>query len=363
MSRNSFQESSLATKSRKTLLTTIYSFENDHGLIIDRIIDIDELEGSNLFQFGLFTPEGTPQDLSDISLPYYNPDTSEERPQTVTPHETYLTFIDSADLSEQPQVSPRLQASTEEIHSSLLSACSTSCNTSPELHIDFTNFGLPSSYTQLLHSVQHLSRRFATIVDYNSTTSSETTISVFSELCSLLQRLLRLPAADAISESCRFAAAIQLISPLWGYYPDCTLVVNTLLHKLAVSLKSLQSSYSSPSAASTAASSTFSLPFSEFGMGATVLGIDIKYLLLWLFSVGAAEAHRRMPEHDWFVGHLVVVVSELGIEAWEGPTGLKSILVSFVWHDIFCEGPLREVWEEVRERREILSVLEREMDY
>jgi hypothetical protein len=33
-----------------------------------------------------------------------------------------------------------------------------------------------------------------------------------------------------------------------------------------------------------------------------------------------------------------------------------------VWHDIFCEGPFREVWEEVKERKEVLKLLEREMD-
>jgi hypothetical protein len=230
------------------------------------------------------------------------------------------------------------------------------------LHVDFTTFGVPRSYAQLLHSIQHLSRRFATIVDYNSATPSETTISVFGELCFLLQRLLRLPAADAVSESCRSAAAIQLICPLWGYYPDCTLVVNALLHKLTVSLKYLRS-FSSASASSTSTLSPFWLPFSGVDTPDTTINpIDIKYLLLWLFSVGAAEADSRMPEHDWFVGHLVVVVNELGIETWEGPAGLRNVLIRFVWHDIFCEGPLREVWEEVSERREVLRLLEREID-
>jgi hypothetical protein len=69
-----------------------------------------------------------------------------------------------------------------------------------------------------------------------------------------------------------------------------------------------------------------------------------------------------MTKHDWFVGHFVVVVSELGIGEWEGPAGLRSVLVRFVWHDIFCEGPFREVWEEVKERKEMLKLLEREMD-
>lgn len=227
--------------------------------------------------------------------------------------------------------------------------------------MDFTTFGVSPPYAHLLHSIQHLSQRFATIVDYNSTASSDTTISVFGELCFLLQRLLRLPAADAVSESCRFAAAIQLISPLWGYYPDCTLVVNALLHKLTVSLKSLLS-FTPPSAASTTVPTPSAFPL--LGLDAPVtmgLGIDVNYLLLWLFSVGAAEADKRMPEHDWFVGHLVVVVSEVGIEEWEGPGGMRSVLVRFVWHDIFCEGPLREVWEEVRDRREVLRVMERDM--
>jgi hypothetical protein len=213
MSLNSFPQSSLATKNRKGLLTAM-CFRKVYLLIIGRIID--ELDGSNLFHFGLFTPEGSPQGFSDIALLCYNSDKPEEQPQTVTSHDNYLSFIDPADLSEQPQVSLRLHPNTEDLQSSLLPACTTPCSTPPDLHADFTTFGLPPSYAQLLHSIQHLSRRFATIVDYNSSTPSETTISVFSELCFLLQRLLRLPAADAVSESCRFAAAIQLISPLWG---------------------------------------------------------------------------------------------------------------------------------------------------
>jgi hypothetical protein len=349
----------LATKNRKKLLTATYGLQRDSTLIIDRIID--ELEGSNFFHFGLFTPEGTPQGFSDIALPCYNPDKPEERPHTVTPLDTYISFIDPTDLSEQPQVSPRPHLSAEDVHSSLLPACTTSCNVASDIHVDFTTFGVCHPHAHLLHSIQHLSQRFATIVDYNSTTSSETTISVFSELCFLLQRLLRLPAADAVSESCRFAAAIQLISPLWGYYPDCTLVVNALLHKLTVSLKSLLS-FNSPAAASTAVPTSSASPFSGLDPPvATGPGIDVNYLLLWLLSVGAAEADRRMPEHDWFVGHLVVILSEVGIEEWEGPGGMRSVLVRFVWHDIFCEGPLREVWEEARERREVLRVMEREM--
>jgi len=336
-------------------------FEKKKSYILIKCRIIDEVDGSNLFQFGVFTPEGTPQDFSDMTLPCYNPDKPEERPQTITPHDTYLSFIEPADLSEQPQVSPFLRPSTEDVNFTLLPARCTSCNLSPDLHIDFTTFGVPPSYAHILHSIQHLSQRFATIVDYSSTTSSDTTISVFGEVCFLLQRLLRLPAADAVSESCRFTAAIQLISPLWGYYPDCTLVVNALLHKLTISLKSLLSS-SSPLASSITVPSPFPASFSgpEAPSG-TGMGIDINYLLLWLFSVGAAEADRRMPEHDWFIGHLVVVVNEVGIEEWDGPGGMRSVLIRFVWHDLFCEWPLRKVWDEVKERREVLRVLEREM--
>jgi hypothetical protein len=119
-------------------------------------------------------------------------------------------------------------------------------------------------------------------------------------------------------------------------------------------------SFSSSSASSTAASTPFLLPFSGVDtLGTMVIGVDIKYLLLWLFSVGAAEADRRMPEHDWFVGHLVVVVSELGIGEWEDPAGLRSVLIRFLWHDIFCEGPFSEVREEAKERKEVLKLLER----
>ena len=36
------------------------------------------------------------------------------------------------------------------------------------------------------------------------------------------------------------------------------------------------------------------------------------HLLLWLLSVGGITAHS-MPERAWFVGHLVVVITDLDI--------------------------------------------------
>lgn len=153
--------------------------------------------------------------------------------------------------------------------------------------------------------------------------------------------------ADAVSESCRYAAAVQLVSPLWGYFPDCTLLVKGLVHKLATSLRGL---LALPGPNSSSAGEPFQSSRVENAME-----FDINYLLLWLLSVGAAEADHCMPERDWFINHLLVVVIEVGIEDWER---MRSVLVRFVWHDIFCEGPFGEVWREVEERREVLRGLE-----
>jgi hypothetical protein len=118
----------------------------------------------------------------------------------------------------------------------------------------------------------------------------------------------------------------------------------------------LKSLLSFPTSSSSSAASPF--PFSSLENPIPAVGADINYLLLWLFSVGAAEADGRIPEHDWFVGHLVVVVSEVGIQNWEA---MREVLVGFIWHDTFCEGPFRDVWEEVEGRREVLRGLEREV--
>jgi hypothetical protein len=40
---------------------------------------------------------------------------------------------------------------------------------------------------------------------------------------------------------------------------------------------------------------------------------------------------------------------------------MREVLVGFIWHDTFCEGPFRDVWEEVEGRREVLRGLEREV--
>lgn len=75
-------------------------------------------------------------------------------------------------------------------------------------------------------------------------------------------------------------------------------------------------------------------------------------LLLWLLSVGGITAHS-MPERSWFVGHLVVAITDLGIQTWEV---MRGALVKLAFHDNFCDISFRALWDEVRAKQEALSL-------
>ena len=76
------------------------------------------------------------------------------------------------------------------------------------------------------------------------------------------------------------------------------------------------------------------------------------HLLLWLLSVGGITAHS-MPERSWFVGHIVVVITDLGIETWEV---MRQNLVKLAFHDNFCDKSFNALWVEARNKQEALSL-------
>ena len=55
--------------------------------------------------------------------------------------------------------------------------------------------------------------------------------------------------------------------------------------------------------------------------------------LLWLLAVGAVSA-EKMPDRQWFEGHLALVSSYLSMTAWED---LKRHLTEVMSYAVFCE--------------------------
>jgi hypothetical protein len=77
------------------------------------------------------------------------------------------------------------------------------------------------------------------------------------------------------------------------------------------------------------------------------------HLLLWLLCVGGITAHSMIPERSWYIGHLVVVTSDLDIRTWDQ---LRGYLVQLAFHDNFCDISFHQLWDEVRQKQDLLSV-------
>ncbi|KAK0275231.1 hypothetical protein LTR35_011279 [Friedmanniomyces endolithicus] len=192
---------------------------------------------------------------------------------------------------------------------------------------DLTEYGVDVPTANILHEVQRLSRDYTSKVNYGIASEAATLLSY---LCSVLERLLQMsrsPTHDSpipgLSRSCRLAGCLHVFTPMSGYFPDPTL----MLHQLVRDLKS-------------------SLTHMIRAVGTR------SHLLLWLLSVGGITAHK-MPERGWFGGHLVVVITDLGIEDW---LGMRQHLIKLAFHDNFCDESFGLLWREVRARQELLNV-------
>ncbi|KAK5174277.1 uncharacterized protein LTR77_001357 [Saxophila tyrrhenica] len=192
-------------------------------------------------------------------------------------------------------------------------------------HANLRDFGVDVVTANVLHEVQRLSRLYTSTLNYGSTHEATT---VLSYLCSVLERMLQLsqaPSNDSpipgLSQSCRLAGCLHIFTPMSGYFPDPTLMLHTLVRDLKASL-------------------TYMI---------RAVGTQSR-LLLWLLSVGGITAHS-MPERAWFVGHLVVAVTDLEILSWDA---MRQNLVQLAFHDNFCDKSFHALWEEVRSKQEAL---------
>lgn len=168
---------------------------------------------------------------------------------------------------------------------------------------DLRVFGVDIVTANLLHEVQRLSRVYVHTVDNSS---AQQAVLALTYLCSILEQLLemsRSPSNDSpvpgLSQSCRLAGCLHVFNPVSGCFPNPTLMLHTLVRELKTSLTHM---------------------IRAVGTG--------NHLLLWLLAVGGITAHS-MPERNWFVGHLVVIITDLQIQDWET---MRGFMVQLAMH-------------------------------
>jgi hypothetical protein len=134
----------------------------------------------------------------------------------------------------------------------------------------------------------------------------------------LLQRLLtKAPPGTfrpPLTDCCRFATEIFLFFGFENHFPDPTLVINTLLHKLKDSLGSV-------------------IPCSE----------KENVIVLWLLAVGAAAAAKLPAERDWFVSYMIDTAADMGLNSWDK---MKKSMRRVIWIDGMNDAPFRRPWED-----------------
>ena len=231
--------------------------------------------------------------------------------------------------TSEPQVLP-VNFSDPETESQRLFRTSTTLRGQHDLNFEI--FGVDKETSDVLLEVNELSQRFTLNFNLNST---EFALSVLNQMSSLLQRVLSLapltdhgPLVSSVSECCRIAAALHVFFPLSGNYPDPKFMVNALVYKLKASLTKM---------------------IQYVGTA--------NQLLVWLLAVGGVSAFA-MPERSWYVGHLVVVTTDLDIESWEE---MKRYLIKVMELAVFCEESFSLLWDEVAAKKENLRLDESAM--
>jgi hypothetical protein len=187
--------------------------------------------------------------------------------------------------------------------------------------LEFKMYGVHEDVSRMLLKIRYLSRYFPTQLDGTSRPILED-LDIHSEVCSLLGRLLQ-RTKDANPEShaarittcCRLAASIFLFFPFENHYPDPTLLLHSLLHKLQSVLGSIVS-----------------------------WSLDGHRLLAWLLSVGGVAAVNLPTERDWFVSHLAECADVLDFKSW---VEMKNCLEKVLWIDAIDDSPFRQLWDEV----------------
>jgi hypothetical protein len=189
---------------------------------------------------------------------------------------------------------------------------------------EFGVYGVRKDVSDILMEIGYLSRYFSSQsngkgVSWSSANSSGKSIHCIT--ASILGRLLQLNLdqdleglSTPIDNCCRWAASIFIFLPFDNHFPDPTLVLNSLVHRLQTSLN-----YIAPR---------------------TLEGTK---LLAWILSVGGIASANLPTERDWFVSQLAETTVELGVKTWDD---MEKSLKNVVWIDGIDESPFRQLWEE-----------------
>lgn len=187
--------------------------------------------------------------------------------------------------------------------------------------LDFESYGVSKDVSDILLEIRYLSRYFPTQSHENSTSIAANT-HIHSKVCSILGRLLQAKPdqdldshAARITKCCCLAASIFLFLPFENHFPDPSLLLNSLVHRLQNALSPI-------------------VPCS----------MDGNELLAWLLSVGGVASLNLPTERDWFVSHLAESAIGLECNSWDE---MDKCLKNVLWIEAIDDSPFRQLWEEV----------------
>lgn len=236
-----------------------------------------------------------------------------------------------------------------------------------------------------IEDLKHLTTQFSRSTD---AVSADDFIRVFTDLCSVMQRLLtrvnlqststtptalstptalptptisNLPYFDEgkIYKACCTASALFVLAPLRNVFPDPSLLVNDLVQRLRTQVSNIIYSLNPQNQSASSTPTYPDIPFFSLGTNEEALA-PWPPPLLWLLSIGAASSIPQSAEHRWFLGQLRALLNNpssssdntLSITSWpEFQANLKTMM----WNEVYCETMFGRVWDEVEELGERLS--------
>lgn len=187
--------------------------------------------------------------------------------------------------------------------------------------LEFSSFIQDEDTLQILLEVRHYLLLFepGTETSVNSRFGIPKECEIHIKNSWLFQQLLtETPSGTEIepmAKCCRYGAAIFMFFPFDNHYPDPTLVLNSLLHKLIHELDAV-------------------LPCAK----------ENHVIVLWLLCVAGVAASELPAERDWILGYLVDSAIELEIKSWED---LRTVLRRVLWTNTLDDRGFRALWDHV----------------
>jgi hypothetical protein len=186
---------------------------------------------------------------------------------------------------------------------------------------DLESLGVEKPIAGIIHDIRIISKRVTTHLAYNSV---EESLSLLIYVCSSLHTALTYEckatagsSTAIITNLCRYAVALHLLTPWKGLKPNSSFAVNIIAHKMKTSLAQI------------------------------VIQTPSDDLLLWLLFTGGV-AVIGMPEREWFVGHLVKAIDDRGIKQWDK---MQKCLEKLIWHQRLNAETHEMLWNEAKGKK------------